>query len=332
MSAIGLTGCDDRGAGVGYGGKTMGTVYNVSISAERGFETRPVHDKVHARLTQIDELMSTYKPESDLSRFNASESLDWFDVDAETARVVSEAQRMSKLTGGAFDMTVGPIVDAWGFGPKNRDEDLPSDEELETLRESVGFDRVEVRTEPPALRKLSPTTRVDLSAIAKGYAVDEVAKILDQHGALGYMIEVGGEVRTSGRKGRRAWRIGIERPTPAGRSVHRTVRPGNRGLATSGGYRNFFEHDGVRYSHTIDPRTARPVTHSLLSVTVAAPTCAEADAFATALLVMGPDEGYDFAKRNALAAFFLIDVDGGIEERWTAPMEPLLDPPLSDSP
>jgi len=236
--------------------------------------------------------------------------------------VVGEAIRTSQQTGGAFDATVGPLVNLWHFGPERNGGSVPSDSQIAENRERVGYQRVQARLDPPALKKSRPDVEVDLSAIAKGFGVDKVAEYLDRRGAEGYMVEIGGEVRTRGRRGDGSpWKIGVVKPAddPAGGQslVQRVLPLGDDALATSGDYRNFFEQDGTRYSHTIDPRTGRPVEHQLASVTVVGPTCMQCDALATALMVLGPEAGYNLAVDRALAVLFVVRDGDRFSERAT---------------
>lgn len=290
-------------------GPTMGTRYMVKVFDPPQFES-DIRLEVDALLRRINDLMSTYLESSELSRFNRSTSTDWFEVDAETANVVAFAQSVAEKTGGAFDVTVGPLVNAWSFGPDPRTKTVPDPERLEQLRRVVGFEKLSVRTDPPALRKSTPELQVDLSAIAKGYAVDRVVQLLNDSGAPDVFVEIGGEVRTSGDKDGQWWKVGIQVPDLANEAVliaHslNTGAGNDQSMATSGDYRNFFEVDGVRYSHTIDPRTARPIEHALASVSVVAESCMEADAWATALNVVGPDEGQRLAEAEGLSALLI---------------------------
>jgi thiamine biosynthesis lipoprotein len=269
-----------------------------------------VRIEVDALLRQINDLMSTYLESSELSRFNQSSSTDWFDVSKETVSVVAFARELSQRTDGAFDVTVGPLVNAWSFGPDPRTRTVPDAETLRTLREQVGYQHLSVRSEPPALKKAIPELKVDLSAIAKGYAVDRVVELLNELGAPNVFVEIGGEVRTSGSKAGTWWKVGIQVPDMAHDAVliaHslNTGSGADRAMATSGDYRNFFEADGVRYSHTIDPRTGQPIKHALASVSVLAESCMAADAWATAINVLGPEAGRQAAMREGLSALLI---------------------------
>lgn len=300
-------------------GDTMGTVYNIKVSGPPdGLTDARLQQEVDARLKYINDRMSTYLPESEISRFNRSQDDEWFEVSSETASVLGKALEISENTDGAFDVTVGPLVNLWSFGPDGRHEEIPSDVEIEKAKANVGFRHIDVRSSPPALRKMHPDVYVDLSAIAKGFAVDEVTRVLDGLGITRYMVEIGGEVRTQGRKrDGTAWKIAIEKPISTVRDFQHIVELENRALATSGDYRNFFERDGQRYSHTIDPRTGRPVEHNLASVSVISDNCTFTDAMATALTVMGPDEAFRYATDNDIDVLLIIRATDGFEVRTT---------------
>jgi thiamine biosynthesis lipoprotein len=273
----------------------------------------------------VDNAMSTYRPDSEIESFNRG-GTESFAASRDLIEVVSEAQRVARLTDGAFDITVGPLVDIWGFGPSGPTE-TPSEERLQELVAVTGFEQLEVDVEGGFLRKARSDCRIDLSAIAKGFAADRMSDALVREGLLHHMVEVGGEVRARGVNGSgEVWRIGIERPTAVGRSVHMAVSLADLSMATSGDYRNYVEREGMRISHTIDPRTGRPITHDLASVSVIHASCMTADALATALGVLGPDEGFELAEGLDIPAFFLIRVDEGVfEERQTSVWEALVE-------
>lgn len=287
-------------------GRTMGTSYSVQLAnLPPDVALDVLHQAIEAELMRINAQMSTYDPNSDLSRFNQSSATDWIAVPPELAVVSAQAQRVSQLSHGAFDVTVGGLVNLWGFGPSFRAEQAPTPEEIAQQLAVTGYDKLAVRHDPPALRKTHPRVSVDLSAIAKGYAVDRLAKLLNEHKITDYLIEVGGELRAAGQHPERPWRIAIERPESGQRGVFRILSLHDISMATSGDYRNFFEQDGVLYSHTIDPHQGRPVDHRLASVTVLDESCMRADAWATALLVLGPKSGLALAEEQDIAAFFI---------------------------
>ncbi len=307
-------------------GPTMGTRYTVKVARPpEGFEPEKVAREIDALLLSVNAAMSTYDPNSELSRFNASESTEWEQVSPELVFVVEEALRIGGVTAGALDVTVGPLVNLWGFGAEPADREIPNEASLEEARGRVGLRHLNVRSDPPALRKTLPNLYVDLSAIAKGYAVDRIADYLSTQGAESFMVEVGGEVRVKGTNERGVgWRIGIETPSPGGRVVQRVLQPGEMALATSGDYRNFFEADGKRYSHMLDPVNGRPVEHDLASVTVIHPSAMSADGLATALMVMGTEAGLDFAAERGLAVFTISKGASGFEESHSPGFEQYL--------
>ncbi len=300
-------------------GAAMGTTYHVKVvGLPEGVAPQQVRAGLAAVIAQVDALMSTYRSDSDVSRFNASLTTDWMAVAPETRAVVEEALRVSRLTGGAFDVTVGPLVDLWGFGPTARSPAVPTEERITRELQRVGYGHLETRADPDAIRKGRQDVHMDLSAIAKGYAVDRAVEHLEELGVQNYLVEIGGELRAKGLNPSGVpWRVAIESPVPGRRAVFRVIQVDGAGLATSGDYRNFFEADGRRYSHTIDPRTGRPVEHTLVSVTVVNPSTMFADAMATALVALGPEEGFELARGEKLAALFLVRGADGLQEHST---------------
>ncbi len=299
-----------------FSGPIMGTRYSVKVvDVPPDTDVEGLAGEVLATLERINAAMSTYLPESELSRFNTGRSDDWFAVSSETAHVVQAALDLSAATDGAFDPTVGPLVDLWGFGPTLTAGALPDDAAIAAAQARVGWRHLSVRLDPPALRKALPDLAVDLSAIAKGYAVDEVAALLEGAGVVDYLVDVGGELRVRGHNANdRPWGVAIEQPRPGGRAVQRVVRLSSGAVATSGDYRNYYEIDGRRYSHEIDPATGRPVRHALASVTVLAATAMNADALATAYMVLGPEATLQRADRDGVAALLLVRDGDGFRE------------------
>jgi thiamine biosynthesis lipoprotein len=308
-------------------GPTMGTAFNVKVVTDDLSEAHRERLTVIIRgvVYGVDEAMSTYRPESEIEEFNGG-GTEPFAASPQLLEVVSEAQRVARMTDSAFDITVGPLVDIWGFGPSGA-TGTPSEETIEALLAATGFDQLEVDIEGGTLRKAQEGCRIDLSAIAKGFAVDRVSAALVRQGLPNHMVEIGGEVYARGFNGAgEIWRIGVERPVVSGRSVQLVVPLADLALATSGDYRNYYVRDGVRISHTIDPRTGRPITHNLASVSVIHLSCMTADALATALGVLGPDEGFALAERQEIAAFFLVRVaDGVFQERQTSAWAALIE-------
>ena len=301
-------------------GQTMGTYYSVKLAEPLPDDADALKQAIAAALVEVNAQMSTWDPQSELSRFNTSASTEPFAVSADTAYVVARALEIGGASGGAFDVTVGPLVNLWSFGPEARPERVPEPAELEAARAEVGGDLLETDG-ASHLRKDRPGVYVDLSGIAKGFGVDRIARLLDERGFISYLVDIGGEMQSRGRKaGGEPWRIAVERPTPGARAAQRTLELEDVALATSGDYRNYFEEDGVRYSHTIDPRSGAPIRHRLASVTVLAEDCTTADAWATAMMVLGEQEGYTVAEEQGLAVLMLVRAEDGtdtFEERST---------------
>jgi thiamine biosynthesis lipoprotein len=304
-----------------FEGETMGTTYVVRLAQTISESDRlGVARAIDETLASVNARMSNYLPDSEISRFNRAENGVPVPVSRETFEVVSEARRVSEMTGGAFDVTVSPLVRLWGFGPGGYGrEGPPTEEEIARAKGYVGFRNLVLADDPITLTKLVPELECDLSAIAKGYGVDRVAEALEARGYRDYMVEVGGEVRTLGKNSvGHAWRIAIEKPLPGTRAVQRIVSLSGFSMATSGDYRNFYELDGKIHSHLIDPRTGRPVSHRLASVSVLSQTAMRADALASGLLVLGPEDGFDLAVAEDLAVLFLSRTEEGeIVERAT---------------
>jgi len=313
-----LPACQNQPETIQLHGSTMGTTWSVSLhSLPQGVNPERLKQQLQARLDQVNRLMSTYDPGSEISRFNSSTSTEWFSVSPDTAAVVSLSQQISRLSGGAFDITVGPLVELWGFGARERGETPPSEQQVAGLLASIGYTKLQVRNDPPAIKKQHPRLQVDLSAVAKGYAVDGLAELLRSQQVKNFLVEVGGELQISGlRLDGTPWRIAIEKPAEGVREVEQVFALTDTGLATSGNYRNFYVEDGQRYVHTIDPVSGYPISHQLASATVLAKDCATADALATALMVLGEERGRQLVEENRLAAYFLIHAkDAMIEYR-----------------
>ena len=322
MLVLLLGGCGNRAHEHGlteFSGPTMGTYYNIKIADPPDqLQTATVGELIEQELENLSRDMSTYDETSELSHFNNSRVTGWIPASAGLIAVLREAQHVSALSDGAFDVTVAPLVDLWGFGPVDTGDRVPTAQEIEAVAASTGYTRISIRTSPPALRKDHPDTSIDLSSIAKGYAVDVLAEMLDSLDIANYLVEIGGELRGKGlnRRGEQ-WRIGIEAPSSGKRAVYAVIALDDVAVATSGDYRNYFEKNGQRYSHTIDPVTGRPITHKLASVTVVGRSAMQADAMATALMVLGPDKGYALAEREGLAACFIIRSGQGFTDRQT---------------
>ena len=304
----------------------MGTVYSVRIvvpPGDSGLALEGLGERIADRLDELEDQFSTYRPDSEISRFNAFSEQDWFPVSPVFLDVFRQARSISELSGGAFDPTVGPLVELWGFGAGGDAGRIPQQDELDRLSLSTGIAYLQLRESPPAVRRIRPGVQLDFSAIAKGFAVDEVWDLLSVAGLSDYLVEIGGEVRTRGMRGDgRDWSIGIENPDRTG--VAEAVRLRDAAIATSGDYRNYFQYQGRRYSHLLDPRTGWPVAHELTAVSVVSNTAAIADALATALLVLGPAAGLELAEREQIAAHLVVRSSDGLTVLRTPAFEAFL--------
>ena len=303
-------------------GKTMGTTWSVVIANPiASHDQTALRAEIESLLVEVNRQMSTYDPTSEISQFNQSEDLNtWFPVSDLFAITTAKALGFSDISNGAFDPTVGSIVNLWGFGPDVGVEALPSDALIEETKAQTGFSAISVRAPKAdggaAIMKRSQR-HLDLSAIAKGLGVDQLYELLDGQGYANFLVEIGGEIRVKGDKDGLGWKIAIEKPVKGERAVEQLLSLKNVALATSGDYRNYREIDGVAYSHTIDPSTGRPVTHQLASVTVADSKCAMADGWATTLLVLGPEKGFELAVSRNLPALFIERSDNGFVVKQT---------------
>lgn len=319
--ALLATACERAPAELVLSGPTMGTTYTVKVVAPpASVDSARLRETIDDVLAQIDRSMSGYRSDSEVARFNASASTDWYDVSADLAAVVKAALDVSEASAGAFDITVAPLVAAWGFGPGGQPQVLPNAGQIERIGATVGYRKLHVRSEPPALRKDVATLSIDLNGIAPGFAVDRLADRLFAQHVENFMIDIGGEIRARGRnENGEPWRIGIEQPVDTQRTPYAGVSLDDAAVSTSGEYRDYYERDGRRYSHTIDPRTRRPLDRAPGSVVVVASSTAEADAWATALNVLGPHEGLSLATQRRLPVLFIERAAGGGWRSWQTP-------------
>jgi len=303
------------------GGPTMGTTWSARLAAPAGLDLRQAHARVQDALDGVVAQMSTWLPGSDLCRFNRAPE-GWHALPAECFEVLQCAWELARETGGAYDPTVAPLVDLWGFGPAAPRTVPASQAEVDAALARVGWYRL--RLDPAARRAWRPAdAALDFSSIAKGYGVDRAAAALDALGVANYLVEVGGELLGRGRRpDGRPWRVAVELPDGSGPAA--VLALDGLSVATSGDYRRYFEAGGRRYSHTLDPRTGRPVEHGLASVAVAAQQCMRADAQATALAVLGLEAGMEHARRHGLAALFVSHAGDGFDSRATPAFEALL--------
>jgi thiamine biosynthesis lipoprotein len=297
--------CDITQRPLALEGATMGTRYHITlVPGPEQVRAEQLEAGITAVLENIEDSMSTWREDSEISRFNRFPPGQWWPASSGMIEVFSLARGVARASGGAYDVTVGPLVDLWGFGPGAGDT-IPSGAEIEAALARVGEAGVELDASGMRLRKRH-ALELDFSSIAKGFGVDMLAQWLEQQGHRNYMVEIGGEIRVSGLSPRGTpWRIAIEKPAPLAREAAAVLEVSDRAVATSGDYRNFFEVDGVRYSHSIDPRSGRPVQHQLVSVTVVHDSAAEADAWATALTVLGPEQALRTALGLGLAVYLI---------------------------
>lgn len=308
----------------------MGTTYSVKVVAPPpDVDSRVVRSAIDEVLARIDARMSTYRPDSEISRFNAAPADEWLQVSGDLAFVIEAAQKVSEQSAGALDITIAPLVSLWGMGPDGELKALPDAAAIDAARSRVGYRKLELRRQPPALRKQLPELTIDLNAVAPGYAVDLLCSRLIALGVKNVMVDIGGEVRALGRNALgEPWRIAVERPIDAPPKPYAIARIDDAAITTSGEYRHYIVRDGRRYSHTIDPRTGRPVEHRLASVVVVQPTALEADAWATALNVLGEHEGFMLAERLQIPALFIVSDGSRLTHSMTTKFEPYLAQPL----
>ena len=322
-----LVACEESRAPIRVSGPAQGTTYSVTVMEPPAkMSQAQLEERLKKVVDRIDAQMSTWRDDSEVSRFNAAPAGKWVPVSEDLAQLTREALAIGRETNGAFDVTLGPILSVWGFGAgAERPSRLPTTDELAAAREQTGIGLIEVRDEPPALRKKSDAVTLDVAGLAQGYSVDRIAQELEQLGAHRFLVELGGELYARGNKqGRTPWRIGVEKPEAGTREIERVVGLADAGMTTSGDYRDFFEIDGRRFSHTIDPRTGRPVAHDLRSVTVVADDAMTADAMATALLVMGSQAGRAYADAHDIAALFVSGEAQAYTEEHSKAFEPYL--------
>ena len=312
-------------------GSTMGTTYMVKIIKNN--ETAPaftaeIYKSLSAGISgclhTVNQQMSTWNDDSEISRFNRYRETDWFVISFDTAQVILEALQTSKKSNGAFDMTVGHLVNLWGFGPTKKKREIPDEIQIKEVMAKTGYHKLALRLSPPSVKKTDPEVYCDLSAIAKGFGVDKVAKYIESKGFSNYLVEIGGEVRAKGMNPKGTlWRVAIASPDSSS-GFQKILFLKDASMATSGDYHNYFEKDGVRFSHTIDPSTGRPITHKLASVTVVHKSCMTADAMATAIDVLGPEKGYELALKENLPVFLVIREKENFVEKMTPQFQALL--------
>jgi thiamine biosynthesis lipoprotein len=316
-----LNGCSEgiKHKAIVLHGPTMGTTYNITLvihDDHQGFDQAELQAAIDAELRVINQHMSTYIPDSEIMQLNAAAVDEWHYISDPLREVLEISQIISRKSDGAFDITVGPLVNLWGFGPEYHQDKKPTDEGIARAKSIVGYEYLELSGHQ-ALK--SKSIKLDLSAVAKGYGVDWLAAFIEARGFQHYMVEIGGELRLKGLNARgQPWRIAVEQPDDWRGSIHKALTITDAGMATSGDYRNYFEQDGKRFSHTINPATGYPIEHNLASVTVIAATAAEADAWATAINVLGPEKGLEIANTEDLAVYMIVKEENGFTDRYSA--------------
>jgi len=306
-------------------GEAFGTFYQVSVANDLADEQKDtLRSQLEDELDRVDRQMSTYREDSDLNRLNSAETGEWVTLPDPVIQLLARSRTISQATDGAFDITVGGLVNLWSFGPEARPREKPSEEALQQRLDQVGFQQLNVDQDAGRARRLSDIY-VDLSAIAKGHAVDRLATLLEEGGYKAYLVNIGGDLLARGHKrSGEPWRIGIELPRDGEQVARHALPLVNMSLATSGNYRNYFEADGKRYSHTIDPRDGRPVQHRLASASVFHPENTMADALATAFMVMGTEESLAHARKNEIPVLLIERKQGGFRTRISPALNNLL--------
>lgn len=303
-------------------GATMGTTYNIKVVVNpEAFDIEALHQEINQILKAVNQSMSTYIPDSELSLFNKQQTKQPIKISEGLSKVLTEALRLGSISDGKLDVTVGPLVNLWGFGPEYYIEKKPTEQQVLEARKRIGLQHIKL--ENGYLSKTIPNLYIDLSTIAKGYGVDVIADLIESKGIANYLVEIGGEMRLKGFKANGTlWHVAIEKPITNDRAVHQIIVPKDNAVATSGDYRNYIEIDGVRYSHIIDPNAAKPINHKLVSVTVIHPSSMTADGLATAIMVLGVEEGLKLAEKHEIAAMLIAKTENGFEEintKWFMP-------------
>jgi len=304
-------------------GRTMGTTYHITVVTDDLNGVGGLKEKIDVRLEDINRIFSTYLEDSEISRFNALNKADEkFRVSDDFIQVMKVGRKIHRLSEGAWDGTVNPLVDLWGFGPIPRETKMPAAGAVKERLNHVGFDRIQI-VEPNFIVKNSARIALDLNSIAKGFAVDQVSQLLAAGGFENYLVEIGGEVYAAGlRQDNKKWRIGINKPQKdaAFNEVYKVVSLSNKAFATSGDYRNFFEINRVRYSHVIDPRSGYPVSNGVVGVSIIANNCTLADGLATAIMVMGVEKGIPLVNRldDVEALIVVEESDGSLADFYSA--------------
>lgn len=320
--ATALTGCLHSEKVEEFGGPTMGSTYSVKyVTGEGVADALTLKTETEAVLAEIDRQMSTYRDDSVISAFNRAPAGSCMMVPAGMLEVVHMGLQLAQESGGAFDPTLEPLLNLWGFGPQARVERVPSAEQLAEARLRSGYRHL--RIDGQQLCK-DVDLQLDLNSIAAGYTVERIVSRLIELGVGSYLVDVTGELKGAGKKpDGQPWRIAIEAPRDDQRVAQKILQLDGYGISTSGDYRNYFEENGVRYSHTLDPQTGAPITHTLAAVTVADPSTLRADGLSTVLMVLGPERGLAYAEQAGIAAFFVTREGEGFVTRGSRAFEQL---------
>ena len=323
-----LAGCDNTSAPATpkaqvtvLDGKTMGTFWRVSVVGIDQNRAENLRQKVQTLLDGDDHLLATWKSDSALMRFNQSQSTTPWPVSEGMADIVTESLRIGQKTQGAMDITVGPLVNLWGFGPDKQPVKTPTQAQIDAAKARTGLKNLTVinRAGQQYLQKAIPDLYVDLSTVGEGYAADHLARLMIEEGISRYLVSVGGALVSRGMNADgQPWRVAIQKPTDRENAVQAIVDINGHGISTSGSYRNYYELDGQRISHVIDPQTGRPITHKLVSVTVIAPTALEADGWDTGLMVLGTEKAQQVVREQGLAVYMIMKEGDGFTT-WMSP-------------
>ena len=312
-------------------GSTFGTFYQITLPGDWSEEEQAtLQEGAEQVLDEVDASMSTYRDDSEVNRLSRTPPGEWVDVSEPIFTVLAISQEVAEATDGAMDVTVGALVRRWGFGPDQRPERIPSDDELREELAAAGHTGLELDTERLAARRQAGF-ELDVAATAKGYGIDAVARFLEDQGVERYLVNIGGDMRAGGRySDERAWRVGIQQPDGQAHDTTQALSLENMAIATSGDYRNYFEEDGQRYSHLIDPRTGRPIEHQLASATVLHPVAARADAFATGLMVLGAEDAMAVAEAEGLKVLLIVRDGDGFMTRKSPALSAYLEDTATD--
>ncbi|MBB1363841.1 FAD:protein FMN transferase [Shewanella sp. SR44-4] len=298
---------------ISLSGSTMGTTYHIKVvNNDRLPEPQLLQAEIDMALEVVNDQMSTYRSDSELSKFNQLQVQQSVKVSADTIKVIEEGMRLYQETDGALDITLGPVVNLWGFGPDKRPITIPTQAQIDNAKAKMGIKELSIKG--LTLTKHNADLYVDLSSIAKGFGVDKIAALLDKYHVSGYLVEIGGELNVKGTKADKTpWRVAVEQPTSEGQAVQQVIEPGTMSLATSGDYRNFYQENGERFSHLIDPRNGYPIKHQLASATVLHSSCMTADGYATAMMVLGTEASLALAKEKNLAIMLIEKQEQGYQ-------------------